>query len=138
LKECAESNQMMNNARTSPSDRNVSAYSHWHREHDQWESEISRWQADHQYALVELERIAERVVNHGEALRRHATDLNGHKQALTAMEEFVSGAAAPQRTLDGMVTSHAKYQEVHERIRRHHDNVMALLRTLVGALRAPL
>jgi hypothetical protein len=113
-------------------------YSHWHREHDLWERDISRWQADHQRALVDLERIAQLVVSHGEALRRHATNLSCHRKALDSIEQ--SGHTAPDSgpALDGLTKSHTRTREVHERIRQHHGNAVALLRAALDALRAPM
>jgi len=111
--------------------------SHWHREHESWESDVSRWQADHQHALVELEHIAQLVVSHGQALRRHATDLEAHKQGLTAIQRSGQAAAVSASTVDGLSGGHRKYRDIHQRIRRHHEIVVASLQALADAARAP-
>lgn len=113
-------------------------FSHWRREHDLWEHDISRWQADHQYALIELEHIAQLIVNHGAALRRYAMDLEAHKQSLNAVVGAGPAARVSESILRGMTSSHSTCRETHDRIRQHHNNVMALLRALGLALRAPM
>jgi hypothetical protein len=113
-------------------------FSHWHREHDLWDHDVSRWQADHQCAMVTLEQVAHLIVNHGEALRRHAGDLEAHRQGFGVLDRSGRGAALNQTMIDGMAEQHHRQREVHERIRRHHECAMSLFRALTEALRAPM
>lgn len=113
-------------------------YTHWRRDHDLWDRDISRWQADHQQALLELEHIAQQFVYHGDALRHHAAGVHAHGESLGAMERSGVGATISQRTIDGLSTDHSRRSEVHERIRRHHENAMSLIRALSEALRSPI
>ena len=112
--------------------------SHWRREHDAWDSDVSRWQADHQRALIELEHIAQTVVSHGEALRRYSTDLEAHKQTLHAIESSGRPDLVSELTMQKMCRDHENCRLVHDRIRRHHENVTALLEALSDAIRAPV
>jgi hypothetical protein len=110
-------------------------FAHWRSDHESWERDVSRWQADHQLALTQMAQIEKLILNHRAAVRRHATAIQAHQGLLSTLRPSSSGST---EDIDALTKAHRLSREAHDRIRLHHDNAMALLRALVDALGAPM
>jgi hypothetical protein len=111
----------------------------WLASHAEWHRDIERWQAEHKAAADRLTAMQSRIREHGEALEEHARALRQIEAAISLHEREISkyqvgkGTQAP----DVMANRHrenegvfSRQQDAHERIKKHHEEVMARLRNL--------
>ena len=112
-----------------------------HRDHQRWLSEnamwrcdIANWQQEQRQAVAALKHIETALKEHETSLQVHAAairlreqDLAAHEHALTQYEqgeapaELIALAQAHQQES----AKHTQQGDAHERIKRHHHEVMA-------------
>lgn len=109
---------------------------HWLAAHAQWQQEIARWQAEHETAVERLAKLQDVVRLHGECLEQHARAFRESEQAIAAHERELQEyqAGANKQPHDVMATRHQaeaeafrRQQDAQQRIRTHHEAVMAQL-----------
>ena len=116
----------------------------WQSDHASWIKDISRWQAEHQAAVVRLEELQSFIIEHGGALRAHAQSVIERERALPDLQSQLSQHADTAGHSSDMIAAHrqlaAEHQrqhEAHERIKRHHEAVLARLREIVSVPHRP-
>jgi len=109
----------------------------WQNEHTAWIEDISRWQAEHQQLMSELERLRNWAVKRGATLRAHAHAILTHKQALENADAAATSPTATDRQQDSSINlrvelaaQHAKTRGIHRRFDAHHEAVMDRLQAL--------
>lgn len=119
----------------------------WLAAHAQWRRDVERWQAEHLAAVTRLAELQNMVRGHGECLEEHARAFRQAEEATTAHEreiaEFMSGtgdkpqdvAANRHQEQEGVFS---RQQDAHERIKKHHQTVMAQLQALETAAGAAM
>ena len=113
----------------------------WRHEHAAWLSEISRWQAEHQAIMVDLDHLQEYVQNSGNNLRKHADAIVAHGQTLAEHVQRVSKCHSRGERYDETVSrhrqlarEHAEQHDGHERLKKHHHTVAAQVGMLMNAI----
>jgi hypothetical protein len=123
-----------------------------HQDHKRWISDnemlrcdISAWQEQIKQAIADLKEIETALMEHQKALQTHAAairlrelELGTHEHALAEYERGETGAEliGLAKTHDKEAAKHAQQRDAHERIRRHHHNVIGQLSLLRKALAA--
>jgi len=119
----------------------------WLAAHARWRRDIDRWQAEHQEAVTRLTELQNMVRGHGECLEDHARAFRQAEEATSAHEreiaEFIAGtsdqpqdvAANRHQEQEGVFS---RQQDAHERIKKHHEAVMAQLTALESAAGAAM
>jgi hypothetical protein len=114
-------------------------HEHWLSEYARWRAENERWQAEHEAAitcLVELQNIVRR---HEECLEEHTHSFAVIENAVAAHERELSRQriGTNDEPPDVLATRHQeeaarfqRQQDAHERIKNHHQAVMAQLQAL--------
>lgn len=113
-----------------------------HADHERWRAsltlwrrDIGRWEAEHRAALACLERMREAIEEHGRGLQDHRRAFEAVEAAACDHEQCLAGR--PGADADLLVGRHhaqqeafVRHQDAHERIGRHHREVMARMRDL--------
>jgi DNA-nicking Smr family endonuclease len=115
----------------------------WLSDNDMWRCDISAWQEEFRQAAADLKEIETAVKEHEKALQTHAAairlreqELAAHEHALAEYERGETGAAliALVKTHEKEAAKHAQQNDAHERIKRHHHEVIAHVSLLRKAL----
>lgn len=116
----------------------------WLSENDMWRCDIANWQEEQRQAVAALKEIESALKEHETSLQVHAAairlreqDLAAHEHALTEYERGESGAEliALAQAHQKESAKHAQQGDAHQRIKKHHHDVMgqvALLRKAVS------
>jgi hypothetical protein len=119
----------------------------WLAAHAQWRKDIERWQAEHRSAVSRLVELQNFVGEHGQALDAHAQAFQQAENAIAAHEREIvkQRKGANEKPQDIVANRHQqqegaydRQQDAHERIRKHHDAVMAQLQSLESAAAAAM
>lgn len=119
----------------------------WLAAHARWRQDIDRWQAEHEAAVTRLAEMQEIVRGHGECLEEHARAVCQAEEATTAHEREIAAfiAGKSDRPQDLAANRHqeqegvfGRQQDAHERIKKHHEAVMAQLQILETAAGAAM
>lgn len=119
----------------------------WREAHCQWRRDIDRWQAEHEKAIARLAEMQKVVREHGEALADHSQSLRKAEEAVAKHESEIASylAGASRSPQDVMANNHqaqegsfAQHKRAHERIRKHHQVVLAQLENLEKAAAAAM
>jgi hypothetical protein len=111
----------------------------WLAAHARWRSDIEHWQAEHKTAVERLTTMQGVIAEHGNALEAHAQTMRTFEAAIAAhnrdMAAYEAGKGAPAQ--DVLANRHQdnagrfnRQLDAHERIKKHHQDVMAQLRSL--------
>lgn len=112
-----------------------------------WREDIDRWQAEHRQAIERLARMQDVISLHGECLTDHASAFTAMEQGITAHESLLAAVpdGPPSRPEAKFAEDHLlhrdamhRQQDAHERIGRHHEQVLACVQALEAATAAPL
>ncbi|MEX2113104.1 MAG: hypothetical protein WD845_07955 [Pirellulales bacterium] len=117
----------------------------WLSDNDMWRLDIANWQAELREAESSLQDIEAAIKDHTTALQTHAASVRMREQALRAHEhalaEYEQGETGAE--LIALVeihrreaADHLQQTDAHERIKRHHHQVIAHLRQVRKALAA--
>jgi hypothetical protein len=119
----------------------------WLEAHGQWREDIERWQAEHETAVVRLTKLLQIVREHGECLEEHARALDKIDEAIRAHDREIADQEAGTSKVppDAVATQHQEQEGVferqkdaHERIKKHHEGVMAQLQALEASAEAAM
>jgi hypothetical protein len=119
----------------------------WFTAHAQWRKDIERWQAEHKAAVARLAQMQKVVAEHGDALEEHARACRQVEEAIGAHDREISQQqkGTNERPHDVVANQHqhqegvfSVHQNAHERIRKHHEAVMAQLQALENAAAAAM
>jgi hypothetical protein len=119
----------------------------WLASHAEWQRDIERWQAEHNSAVDRLTEMQRLIREHGEALEEHARALRQIEAAISVHEREIAKHQAGNGTpaQDVMANRHrenegvfSRQQDAHERIKKHHEEVMAQLRLFEIYAEAPM
>jgi hypothetical protein len=111
----------------------------WLASHAEWHRDIERWQAEHKAAADRLTAMQSMIREHGDALEEHARVLRQSEAAISLHEREIAKYQAGKEAAaqDVMANRHrdnegvfSQQQDAHERIKKHHEEVMAQLRLL--------
>lgn len=114
-------------------------HQHWLSEYTRWRAENARWQAEHEAAIARLLELQNVVRQHADCLNEHTKSFELIENAIAAHERELSKqrVGTNQEPPDVMATRHQgetarfqRQQDAHERIKRHHEAVMAQLNAL--------
>ena len=118
----------------------------WQIEHDAWMADIDRWKRDLQQALSDLKEVEEMLYDSLDALEFHARRLWENQQRVRAHEAILAeearhDARKTDKEREAIHAEHAAQHErtmhAHERIRKHHNDVVAqIVRLLAQAGKA--
>jgi hypothetical protein len=119
----------------------------WLRAHTQWRHDNDRWQAEHESAVARLAEMQTIVREHGECLQEHARAFQQAEDAIAAHDraiaEFQAGTSETPQDL--LANRHQQQEGVfgqqkdaHERIRAHHEAMMAQLQALESSAAAAM
>jgi hypothetical protein len=115
----------------------------WLSENDLWRCDIGSWQEELRRAVVGLKEIEAALKEHETALQTHAAAIRLREQELAthehALAEYERGEAGAEllglaRTHKAEAAKHAQQRDAHERIKRHHHEVIAKMSLLHKAL----
>lgn len=104
-----------------------------------WRCEMQQWQREHDAAVARLAELQKLIHLHGEALTDYAKTLNDADKTAAdhdrQMAEYEAGKTqVPQDVLANrhqeQVQRFAHQGEAHDRIKKHHEGVLAQLRQL--------
>jgi hypothetical protein len=116
-----------------------SDHRNWLAAHAQWRLDIERWQAEHTSAVTRLAEMQKVVADHGESLAEHARAFRKIEEAIADHEREIANQqrGAGGQPYDVMANRHqeeegvfSRQKDAHERIRKHHEAVMAQLEAL--------
>jgi hypothetical protein len=115
----------------------------WLSDNNMWRCDISAWQEEFKKAAAGLKQIESALREHEKALQTHAAairlreqELDAHEHALAEYErgepgaELISLAKAHEKE----AARHARQHDAHERIKKHHHEVITQLKLLYKAL----
>jgi hypothetical protein len=119
----------------------------WNEARVQWRCKMQKWQQEHDAAVARLAELQKVIRAHGEALSEYSETLTEAEKTAAEhdrqMAKYESGKS--QEPQDVLANRHqeqaglfAREQEAHERIRKHHEEVMAQLRRLEAAATASM
>ena len=106
----------------------------WLSDNKMWRCDIAAWQQEFKTVTQELRQIETALKEHEQALQVHAAAIRLREQDLAAHEhalaEYERGEAGEQliplaRAHDQEAAKHVQQHEAHERIKRHHHEVLA-------------
>jgi hypothetical protein len=115
----------------------------WLSDNDMWRCDISVWQEEFKKAAADLKQIEAAVKEHEKALQVHAAairlreqELAAHEHALAEYERGETGAEliVLAKAHDKEAAKHVQQRDAHERIKRHHHDVIAKVSLLNKAL----
>jgi len=107
--------------------------------HAQWLQDIERWEAEHESAITRLAEMQKIVVEHGECLEEHARALRQSEEAIASHDREIAKQlkGTSEQPQDVVANQHQdqegvfhRQQSAHERIKKHHEAVMAQLQAL--------
>lgn len=116
----------------------------WLSENDMWRCDIANWQQEFKKVAADLKQIEAALKEHEQALQVHAAAIRLREQELAthehALVEYERGEPGAQlislaRSHEKEAGKHAQQRDAHERIKRHHHEVLtkvSLLRKSVG------
>ena len=117
---------------------------YWQSELNMWVEDVANWKAEQSDALTELKQIEEEISEHGEALDEHnektillGTGLHAHeKEIAECLKTGVVGEMHEEYCSyhDRQASEQARQRDAHERIKKHHHQVMAQIAMLKAAL----
>lgn len=119
----------------------------WGESYAKWHQDISCWQTEHESAAARLAQLQQAMRDHGDALTTHLVAVNHAQQGCAKHERQIAEFKAGTSTVPQDVASihhreqaenFAKQQEAHERIRKHHEAVMAQLQALEASAAAAM
>jgi chromosome segregation ATPase len=117
----------------------------WLAAHAQWREDIERWQAEHKSAVARLAEMQKTVQEHGECLEEHAKAFRKIEEAIASHEREITKqfSGSNERPHDVVANRHqeqegvfSRQQDAHERIKKHHEGVMAQLNALEASAAA--
>ena len=113
---------------------------HWCDDFATWIQDINRWQGRHDAILAELRRLYAVVVFLKSAARGHAETIAGYTSVCDRHDETIAHGADPG-SCDAMMlvhnqvgARHAHIEGDHERIKKHHEMMIARLRELLDSV----
>jgi len=115
----------------------------WLSDNGMWRCDISAWQQEFKSAAADLKAIESALKQHEQALQTHAAairlrerELDAHEHALAEYQRGETGAALMSvvKTHQPEAAKHAQQNDAHERIKRHHHEVLAQVSLLRKAL----
>jgi len=118
-------------------------------EHEMWLEDIEHWEGDHQQTEVMLEEVRAALRDHGVALRDHAETIKAHDVRAQLHEEelvdFERGGNPPDPDHAEPGGLHREFQhrhegtrQAHQRIKEHHDMIMAAVHRLYKDLKSAM
>jgi predicted nucleic acid-binding Zn-ribbon protein len=119
----------------------------WRAARAQWLQDIDRWQAEHKSAVARLAEMQKTVHEHGESLEEHAKALRKIEEAIAAHEREITKqfSGSNEQPHDVFANRHqdqegvfSRQQDAHNRIKQHHEGVMAQLNALEASAVAPM
>lgn len=119
----------------------------WLAAHAQWRQDIERWQKEHESAVARLAEMQKVVREHGECLEEHSRSFLRLADAIASHEREIAGQNAGRsgKPQDVVANRHqekegvfSQQQDAHERIKKHHEAVMAQLRALEASTAAAM
>jgi hypothetical protein len=122
-------------------------YAAWHASLARWKEDAATWQAEHDALLKRLAEMQRSVVEHGKSLNAHEAAFRGIELALAELERLSTippeaGQASPvEPTASRHRDLSARVQQVddaHQRMARHHADVVARMADLERATSSPL
>jgi hypothetical protein len=111
----------------------------WLSDNDMWRCDISAWQEEFKTAAAELKQIESVIKEHEKALQVHAAairlrqqDLAAHEHVLAEYERGDTGAEliSQAKGHEKEAAKHGQQRDAHERIKKHHHEVIAQLNVL--------
>ncbi len=119
----------------------------WLAAHSEWQKDIDRWQAEHASAMKRLAEIQKAIQEHGECLADHSNAFRKLEESIGAHEREIAKQLSGSNTqAQDVVANHHQEQkgkfnqqkDAHERIKLHHEGVMAQLSALEASAAAPM
>lgn len=119
----------------------------WLKAHAQWRQDIERWQKENESAVAQLTKMQKVVRESGECLEEHSRSLLRFEDAVAAHEREIAGQNAGRidKLQDVAANRHqeqegvfSQQQDAHERIKKHHEAVMAQLQALEATAAAAM
>jgi hypothetical protein len=114
----------------------------WENEIRMWREDTSAWQQEQNALLAELERA---LGGHGRLMEKHAEQIGVHEGDIGRHEHFIAECEKTAREAGTVEESlseshiqeearHMGQRSTHERIKKHHHQVMARMRLVIDAL----
>ncbi len=119
----------------------------WSSDNDMWRCDISKWQEDLKRGIAELRKSEPGFREHETALRVHAAAIRLRGQELAEHEHSLAEYARGEneaklsflaKAHEKEAAKHLQQREAHERIKRHHRDLIAHVRSLHNALAKPV
>lgn len=117
----------------------------WLAAHARWRQDIDRWQAEHKSAVARLAEMQKTVQKHAECLEEHAKAFRKFEEAIMMHNREISKqlSGSNEQPHDVVANRHqeqegvfSRQQDAHERIKNHHERVMAQLNALEASAAA--
>lgn len=111
----------------------------WLSDNNMWRCDIANWQQEFKKAAADRKQIEAALKEHEQALQVHAASIRLREQDLAAHEhalaEYEQGEAGAQlislaQSHEKEARKHAQQRDAHERIKRHHHEVLAQINRL--------
>lgn len=115
----------------------------WASEFNAWQDDVRVWQQEFTQAKSQLKELESALVKHEEVLRQHASDMrldeagsSSHEHALVEFEKGGAGEGLPSMAKQHQLEAqkHAERRQFHERLKRHHHELLARWRLLIRSL----
>lgn len=119
----------------------------WLSDNDMWRCDIANWQQEFKKVAADLKQIEAALKEHEQALQVHAAairlreqELAAHEHALAEYERGETGAEliSLAQSHEKEARKHAQQCDAHERIKRHHHEVVAKVGLLHISMGKPL
>jgi len=119
----------------------------WVSDNDMWRCDIANWQQELKKAEIDFKQVEEAFKAHERALQTHAAaiclrqqELATHEHALAEYQRGNLGAGLVPlgQSHDQEAGKHAQQSEAHERIKRHHHDLMCKMGHLRESANKPL
>jgi hypothetical protein len=99
------------------------------RDHIAWLKECTQWRSEHRQALAMLAKVQAAIFEQEAALETHAAQIRAHQMHLQeyTLAEYAEGTLDKEEleaTHAEFAQKHVTSREVHERLRKHHLNIV--------------
>lgn len=113
----------------------------WKSESNMWLHDIANWDKESEHAVSELKQIIEDLHNHMSAYENHRKAimeeielLGKHEKDLVELEEGSETDIKLANYHYRIGEKHKNFQQAHERIKKYHHKMMALISSLKKAI----
>lgn len=119
----------------------------WRADLEAWQSDVTAWKQEFEAALADLREIEGMLKDsldglgvHGDAVWEALQRVQAHEQVID--EESRLGENRTDRewrtTHEALSSQHVRVADTHERIKRHHHDVVAEVARMLKQIRSPM